>query len=271
VLPLHWRPVEYKPVEYKCCHSKVELNCEETQEKVCSPVEEMECEIIGWSDCQMYPCPVEVKKPKIQTEDFIEQTCDMVPHNITHIKKIPDCKNVTKRICTTLWDRDAQGNPVWKSEEDCKDVTWLECHDKEVPAIISTMKSQCRPGNELPYQTCTNDTLVETHMCQRCTALAGVTCKVNSREECIHVSVKNCTSQHEEDCSGTPYNIPNQEFVHQDKCLFDEVGNPQVGDDPHLTHIENPWVQVELDMMAARDDLENGDTIDVLIESSGSF
>ena len=41
----YWKPVEYKPVEYRCCQSKVELNCVETNEKVCIPVEEMECQV----------------------------------------------------------------------------------------------------------------------------------------------------------------------------------------------------------------------------------
>lgn len=228
-----WKPIEYNVSNINCCSSRVELRCEETSQQVCVPVEEMECKIIGWSDCEMYSCPVEVSRPKIINDDFTEMSCKMIPHDIHHIKIIPECKNVTKKICTTIWDRDANGNPVWKGEEDCKDVTWLECHDTEVPAVIPSMKSECASGKTTTYQTCTNDTTIESHMCQRCTPKAASSCTVVKRDDCIQVRIKSCKPETVEDCSETPYNIPTQEFVHQDKCLFDQFGNAHGGDDPN--------------------------------------
>ena len=66
-----------------------------------------------------------------------------------HNKTIYDCKNVTKRHCTTLWTVNEVGEKVnlelmflystslvnvqvWAgNEDDCRDVTWEECNPIE--------------------------------------------------------------------------------------------------------------------------------------------
>ena len=72
-----------------------------------------------------------------------------------HNKTIYDCKNVTKRHCTTLWTANDAGEKVksdnsmnhpfllcdflqaWSgNEDDCKDVTWEECNPLEKKVTI---------------------------------------------------------------------------------------------------------------------------------------
>merc|ERR1739842_91110 len=200
----YWTDVEYKPEEHTCCTSKVTIECEEEVQEVCVPVEKRECR--------------------------------MVPHNISHVKVLPKCENVTKRICTTLWDRDADGNPVWKGEDDCKDVHWLECHDEEVDSVIETVKSECEELEPVTFKTCTNATSEEIHMCTECEAKAVSDCHVETSESCGDVTVKSCKPVATDNCKPTEFLIPSQEFVHQDKCLFDPSGNAHHGGDHDHDH-----------------------------------
>jgi len=234
----YWTDLSYIPSPYSCCQSKVSIECSEEVEQVCIPLEKMVCEIVGWSDCKMTPCPVTVSHPQPESHQFVEKECNMVPHNISHVKVLPKCENVTKRICTTLWDRDEEGNPVWKGEDDCKDVSWLECHDEEVDVVLETVKSECEDLDPITYKTCSNATTEEIHMCTECEAKAVSDCHVETTESCVDVTVKSCKPVTIDDCSPTDYLIPSQEFVHQDKCLFDQFGAAHHGDDHHHHHHE---------------------------------
>lgn len=232
----YWTDLEYHSKEHTCCQSSVSIECMDKVEQVCIPLEKMVCEVVGWSECRMTECKVMVVKPEPEYHEFVEKECSMVPHNISHVKILPKCENVTKRICTTLWDRDAEGNPVWKGEDDCKDVTWLECHDEEVDSVVETVKSECIDLDPITYNTCTNITSEETHMCTECEAKVATDCHVETTESCVDVTVNSCKPVTVDDCSPREFLVPSQEFVHQDKCLFDQFGNAHHGDDLDHPH-----------------------------------
>ena len=83
---------------------------------------------------------------QVKTKDLKNCTKEMVIEY--HNKTIYDCKNVTKRHCTTLWTVNDAGVKVnlkmnllltflvifqvWAgNEDDCRDVTWEECNPIE--------------------------------------------------------------------------------------------------------------------------------------------
>ena len=85
---------------------------------------------------------------QVKTKELKNCTKEMVIEY--HNKTIYDCKNVTKRHCTTLWTANDAGEKVssdntkdhpfllcdflqvWSgNEDDCKDVTWEECNPLE--------------------------------------------------------------------------------------------------------------------------------------------
>ena len=59
---------------------------------------------------------------------------------------------------------------VWAGEDadDCKEVSWLDCHDEEVDSVIETIKSECADLDPVTYKTCINATTEEIHMCTEC-------------------------------------------------------------------------------------------------------
>ena len=42
----------------------------------------------------------------------------MTPQVIPHVKMLPECKNVTKQNCVTLWETDDDGKQVGQSQDD---------------------------------------------------------------------------------------------------------------------------------------------------------
>ena len=89
---------------------------------------------------------------QVKSKDSKNCTKEMVIEY--HNKTIYDCKNVTKRHCTTLWTANDSGEKlnlklflfpvilvlfqVWSgNEDDCRDVTWEECNpiEKKVKPI----------------------------------------------------------------------------------------------------------------------------------------
>ena len=89
---------------------------------------------------------------QVKSKDLKNCTKEMVIEY--HNKTIYDCKNVTKRHCTTLWTANDAGEKVklklflfpvilvlfqvWSgNEDDCRDVTWEECNpiEKKVKPI----------------------------------------------------------------------------------------------------------------------------------------
>ena len=65
---------------------------------------EIECELIGWADCTMNCTKYPTSAPEPVTKYFDKQTCEEQNITVTHVKQVQECKNVTKKICTTLWE-----------------------------------------------------------------------------------------------------------------------------------------------------------------------
>ena len=89
---------------------------------------------------------------------------------LEHIKMLPECQNVTKQNCVTLWETDPDGKQVrlrtemrcrkwnwkkmfqvWAGTDACEPVTWQECElvAKKVKFIVPEMN--CKEKQELWY------------------------------------------------------------------------------------------------------------------------
>ena len=94
---------------------------------------------------------------------------------IPHVKMLPECRNVTKQNCVTLWETDPEGKQVagyyryyryyriidiiditistlrqvWAGNEACEPVTWQEC--KLVPKTVKFIVPEinCTDGQEV--------------------------------------------------------------------------------------------------------------------------
>ena len=103
------------------------------------------------SECSMGMVEQTATETKLAPKLFVEKTCNQGTKTVPHIKMVPQCKNVTKQNCVTLWERDEQGNQIWAGKEGCEPVTWQECKlvPKEVNFIVPEVT--CVPKEELWY------------------------------------------------------------------------------------------------------------------------
>ena len=70
---------------------------------------------------------------------------------IPHQKMLPQCRNVTKQNCVTLWETDSSGQKQWAGTDSCEPVTWQECElvAKEVKFIVPDIT--CSDQQEIWY------------------------------------------------------------------------------------------------------------------------
>ena len=137
--------------------------CETKSENVCIDVTETKCEVVPYKECKMGLEPMEYTEKKLAPKLFVEKSCYEGRKNVPHKKLFPECRNVTKQNCVTLWETDENGEQVrkyfntftkifytqnfaqiWSGTEQCEPVTWQECELKEkdvqfvVPEVTSS-------------------------------------------------------------------------------------------------------------------------------------
>ena len=139
-------------------------------------------QVVPYKECKSGQEPQQFTETKLAAKKFIEQGCTQGKKTIPHTKLLPECRNVTKQNCVTLWETDANGKQVqskfwclqkfckilehcesncwpfdqllpqvWAGTDACEPVTWQECKlvPKDVKFIVPEIK--CEPKQELWY------------------------------------------------------------------------------------------------------------------------
>ena len=60
------------------------------------------------ADCKPSMEQVSCTKPEVETKYADQYWCDEGTRNEIHIKKVPQCKEVTKQNCVTKWEMDEE-------------------------------------------------------------------------------------------------------------------------------------------------------------------
>ena len=94
------------------CHVSFNSQCEARTENVCIDVTETKCEVVPYKECKMGLEPQEYTEKKLAPKLFIEKSCYQGKKTIPHKKLFPECRNVTKQNCVTLWETDENGEQV---------------------------------------------------------------------------------------------------------------------------------------------------------------
>ena len=94
------------------CHVSFNSQCEAKSENVCIDVTETKCEVVPYKECTMGLEAQEYEEKKLAPKLFVEKSCYQGKKTIPHKKMFPECKNVTKQNCVTLWETDENGEQV---------------------------------------------------------------------------------------------------------------------------------------------------------------
>merc|ERR1719228_1186244 len=232
-----YQPVVWVESEGEECHTNFVKKCEEKYEDVCADVTETRCEVVPFTECSMGLETQEFSETKLAAKKFVEKTCTQGQKTIPHQKLLPECRNVTKQNCVTLWEKDQYGKQVWAGKEGCEPVTWQECKlvPKDVKFIVPEIT--CSDKQELWYhqpEPKTDTRMTNTFSCEvksttHCTANTRPDCKAITWNECSEVPVTNCNNKN--------VHKPTQELLHRKKCLLpDEDPTPSYGAPP----VESP-------------------------------
>jgi len=213
--------VQYMSTPKRCCDTELVHQCTKKTENVCADVLEMKCDVIGWADCVATPTTTQGKKCVVDYKDFDYKDCKEVETLTKHVKKVPECKTVTKNNCVTDWDVDEDGNKVWSGTETCTPVSWEECEIVEKEVDFPSVETECDTVTQIKW----------TDYMEKNVNVLGLdsVCELKTAVDCTDVMVNKCTTAEWEECTMTPHEIcetemihkPEQEKVHQKKCLTD--------------------------------------------------
>ena len=112
--------------EEECLTSFVK-KCEQRARNICEEVIETRCEIVPYTECSVGLEHQHYHQTELIPKKFTEKACTQGTQTIQHQKLLPECRNVTKHSCSTLWVTDYWGRKGSAGKESCEPVTWEEC------------------------------------------------------------------------------------------------------------------------------------------------
>ena len=116
---------------------------------------------------------------------------------------MPECHEVTKQVCDSKWEINAQGEKVWEKCDLVDKVT-----EEQVPA------DTCRDNAAKTYLTVRKKEELITKLMNTCSAIA----LVSSSTDCTEVEWTECEERIITDCNKVSVKIPYQEYYHLLRC-----------------------------------------------------
>jgi len=211
--------------ERSVCQTHFHKSCQPVRVSDCMNVTELQCDVNLFTTCSMnWTMKDNVESVmKVSTVDLKNCTKEMVVEY--HNKTVYDCRNITKRHCTTLWTVNERGEKIWTgNEDDCRDVTWEECSPviKTVPMAVAQMICDSVPVNYFDYENTTSPRMADT---LDCTVDKKVVCNPVTSSKCADITYTKCEEVPVTNCSVVSIPVPSQEQLRKQWCLFDQTEN----------------------------------------------
>jgi len=215
-----YEPVVWEERDGESCTTIFVKRCEDKNENVCEDVTETKCEVQPYTECQMGLEPQEFTETVLEPIEFTEKVCETGKKVIPHTKMLPQCKNVTKQNCVTLWETDANGKQVWAGNEACEPVTWQEC--KLVPKTVSFIvpEIKCEDGQSIWYHEPAPKTDTRMTNTFDCVVKKTTNCRTEVRPDCKQIKYQTCREVPVTNCKSKQIHAPTQEKLHRKKCLL---------------------------------------------------
>ena len=159
---------------------------------------------------------------------------------IPHVKMLPECRNVTKQNCVTLWETDAEGKQQWAGNEACEPVTWQEC--KLVPKTVKFIVPEinCTDGQEVWYHEPEKVTDVRMTNTFNCEVKHSTSCESQTRPDCKKIKFQECVEVPVTNCEPKTVHKPTQEKLHRKKCLLPDEKPAESAPDSYGQPVADP-------------------------------
>ena len=211
--------VEYNTTTEKICSYRVERACQPKSQRVCVTLPSTECTLEAGYICDNKKWEETVRCDETQSNTFTPKKC--VPsgfRTLKEIKQVPECRNVTKQVCDSKWEINAEGQKVFASNENCRDKTWEQCElvdkvvEDQVPALT------CLDEAVVTYMTLKVKEEQTTLTQSICSATGGAVCSVTSSTDCTEMEWTECEERVITECQPVTVKIPFQEKEHLRRC-----------------------------------------------------
>merc|ERR1712096_129936 len=214
-----WDVIKYTSSTSKCCDTVAKEECKTRNKRVCEDATEIKCNTVGWAECATKIWPSQGKKCHVTYKDFPYKDCKEEKYSVQHHKEVPECKTVSKDNCVTDWNIDEHGNKVWGGKEKCKPVSWEECKIVTKPVDFPAVKTNCETVATIKWADFVQGTTEIVEMKQTCEVKSSVNCIPVVVNNCVDVRYTECELKGEDRCYSQTVYEPEQEKVHQKKCL----------------------------------------------------
>ena len=213
-------PLQYNESSLEFCSYKVEKTCTKQSEEVCVTVPGSDCEIIEYTECENIPRDHQVRDDSIQNKQFFQQRCISTEKKLmSEMKKIPVCKKVSKQQCDSNWEVNEQGEKVWVSNSNCKEVSWEDCSLEEKIVTEEVDVWECTPDTEpTVYQVADMNTVDVTTSDRVCQPRANPVCSQTTKVSCQTVEWEDCYDSVIPHCNRFNVRVPYQEYDHRLRC-----------------------------------------------------
>jgi len=226
-----WGPVYYNPSQKECCKTTYEKECVEKATEICDKVTELRCELVPYQNCQLDWEWKNVTEYKSVADKVDIYDCQEKFKNITHIKKMPKCQEVTRLNCITRWVY-KDGKESFEPTEDCEEVTWEECNLVPTPVNFTVPWMNCT-AEPRPYETCVEEPTPIMIDVLNCKIEHAFDCKPIQVDKCKTFQYKHCEKVPKRECDTFDISQPKQDYHHLKQCLTDKTGTEQ----PNLTDL----------------------------------
>ena len=172
-------------------------------------------------DCTNVGSTHTVRCDRTEEKSFTPKKC--VPNGyetISEVKKVPQCKNVTKEVCDSKWIINDTGKKVFANNVNCKEKTWQDCELVDMVLTEKVPGKNCIDDEDVWYLTPVFNTMEVTSYKRSCSAVGGAVCQVTHTKECTEVTWSDCSDQVIPSCTPVSARIPYQEYNHLKRCAI---------------------------------------------------
>ena len=216
-----YNEVEYNETVADVCTYRKSRVCEQKTNQACATVPTNTCTATGYATCSTTPFTQKVSDDTTEQLPFVGKDCfENGSETLIEYHQKPVCTTVTKEQCDSKWVLNELGEKVWAGNENCKEVTYEDCHLEEIPHPIVVPTYTCVDREPITY---TNPIYTEVDVVAytaECYAAAYADCNPSYSQECVSIDYEECTDIIEEICFGqVTFRVPYQEYDHRLKCI----------------------------------------------------
>merc|ERR1712114_159326 len=178
-----WDVIKYTSTTAKCCDTVVKEECKTRSERVCEDATEIKCNTVGWAECATKIWPSQGKKCHVTYKDFSYRDCKEEKYSVQHHKEVPECKIVTKPV--------------------------------DFPAV----RTNCEVAATIKWADFVQGSTEIVEMKQTCEVKSSAHCYPVKVNNCVDVTFTECEMKARDSCYSQTVYEPQQEKIHQKKCL----------------------------------------------------